>query len=96
MAKKFSTDEVKAITGASGGIPVDVPFYYVPPFSDIVMLGINMKENPDQKIVDAIKRRLVATGGYCPCSPIRDEDHLCICKKMREHGDCCCGLYVKD
>ncbi len=52
-------------------------------------------ENPSKEVVKAIRNRLEKTNGYCPCFPIRDEDHICPCKKYRENGECCCGLYVK-
>lgn len=34
---------------------------------------------------------------YCPCSLIRDEDTVCMCKEFREmeEGTCHCQLYVK-
>lgn len=34
---------------------------------------------------------------YCPCSLVRDEDTVCMCKEFREmeEGTCHCQLYVK-
>ena len=34
---------------------------------------------------------------YCPCSLIRDEDTVCMCKEFREmeEGICHCQLYIK-
>lgn len=29
---------------------------------------MEFQENPNPKVVEAIKRRLIATGGYCPCT----------------------------
>lgn len=57
-----------------------------------------MKLNPNEKVVEAIQKRLVITNGYCPCIPQDqwNEDTICLCKKMREEEICCCNLYVKD
>jgi len=55
-----------------------------------------MIKNPNKEVIKTIENRLKITGGYCPCSPIRDDDHICPCKKFREMGECCCGLYVKE
>lgn len=54
----------------------------------------NMQLNPNEKVVEAIRKRLVVTGGYCPCITEQNEDTICPCKKMREEGKCCCTLYV--
>ncbi|MBP5469313.1 MAG: ferredoxin thioredoxin reductase catalytic beta chain [Candidatus Riflebacteria bacterium] len=54
-----------------------------------------MQLNPNEKVVEAIHKRLVATNGYCPCVPEQNPDTICPCKKMREEGHCCCTLYVK-
>lgn len=54
----------------------------------------NMQLNPDSKVVEAIKKRLVVTNGYCPCRPEQTDDTICPCKIMREEGHCCCTLYV--
>ena len=34
---------------------------------------------------------------YCPCSLVRDDDTVCMCKEFREleEGMCHCQLYVK-
>ena len=40
-----------------------------------------------------------ASGGYCPCTVIWDEDHKCPCKEFREQtvpGPCHCGRYAKE
>lgn len=50
--------------------------------------------SPDKEKVDKINIALQRNGGYCPCVSERSEDTKCICKKMRETGQCCCGLYV--
>lgn len=55
-----------------------------------------MKLNENKKIVDAIKRGLEKTGGYCPCLVLRNEDTLCPCKDVRESFECRCGLFVRE
>ena len=32
---------------------------------------------------------------YCPCSLVRDEDTVCMCKEFREMEEGTCQLYVK-
>lgn len=53
--------------------------------------------NPNEKVVAAIRKRLEATEGYCPCDQgdIPKEDTRCPCKKYRTQGICCCTLYVQ-
>lgn len=52
--------------------------------------------NTNQKIVNAIRKRLVITEGYCPCDQgeTPKEDTKCPCKKYREEHYCCCQLYI--
>ena len=40
---------------------------------------------------------VASNGGYCPCSTVKDEDTLCMCKEFREQeeGLCHCGRYEK-
>ena len=54
--------------------------------------------NPNQKVVDAINKRLLITKGQCPClSPEEwNYDTMCPCKVFRESGDCHCTLYIKE
>lgn len=57
------------------------------------------KLNPNEKVVNAIKKRLEVTKGYCPCMTPEDwekhgEDALCPCKPMREKHECHCTLYI--
>ena len=64
---------------------------------DVVNLFLtkhNKQLNPNTKVVEAIRKRLVVTKGYCPCVPEQSEDTICPCKKFRETGHCCCQLYV--
>ena len=58
---------------------------------------MEIKLNPDEKIVKAIKEGLKKTGGYCPCKLQRTEETKCMCKEFREmeEGMCHCGLYIK-
>lgn len=55
-----------------------------------------MKINPDKKVVKRIRQAIKDSGGYCPCSLIRNNDFICPCKDMRENHKCICGLYVND
>jgi len=57
-----------------------------------------IKVNPDMDHVKKIKEKLVANGGYCPCSLYLNEDTKCMCKEFREQegGWCHCGLYFKE
>lgn len=54
--------------------------------------------NPNEKIVNSIRKRLVKTDGYCPCNQkdVPKEDTKCPCLKYRTTGECCCTLYVKE
>lgn len=38
---------------------------------------------------------LTTNKGGCPCVPsfARTQDNMCPCKKFREEGECCCGLF---
>ncbi|MCQ2462422.1 MAG: ferredoxin thioredoxin reductase catalytic beta chain [Clostridia bacterium] len=58
--------------------------------------------NPDEKIVETVKKGLEMTGGYCPCRRERTEDTKCMCTEFREQikdpefeGFCHCMLYYK-
>lgn len=51
--------------------------------------------NPNEKIVTAIRKRLIITEGYCPCLAERSEDTVCPCKAFRVEQHCCCSLYVE-
>ena len=53
----------------------------------------------NEKALLPIARRLIATGGTCPChheewdAHTPEEDKACPCKTFRDPGDCHCGLY---
>jgi ferredoxin-thioredoxin reductase catalytic subunit len=53
--------------------------------------------NPNDKIVNALFKRLTITEGECPChnSGETKEDRMCPCKEYRENDYCCCKLYIK-
>ena len=53
--------------------------------------------NPNDKLVNAIFKRLVITEGECPChnSGETKEDRMCPCKEYRENDYCCWKLYIK-
>ncbi|HPT77262.1 MAG TPA: ferredoxin-thioredoxin reductase catalytic domain-containing protein [Defluviitaleaceae bacterium] len=55
-----------------------------------------MRLNPDEEYVKEIRQKLKESGGYCPCSLIKDEDHKCPCIEFRRDKICHCGLYVND
>lgn len=57
--------------------------------------SVELIENPDCRVVDAIRKRLIVNNGYCPCTPHKDDDHICPCLKFRDYGECCCSLYVR-
>ena len=59
--------------------------------------------NPDKELVNAIKKGLEKSGGYCPCRREKTEDNKCMCKEFREQiadpdfeGYCHCMLYYKE
>lgn len=61
-----------------------------------------IKLNENKETVALVREGLKNTGGYCPCSMIRDEDHKCICKEFKDQmadpdfeGYCHCMLYYK-
>lgn len=54
--------------------------------------------NPDFIYRKKIEEAVRDNNGYCPCSPIQNEDTICMCKAFRdqEHsGMCHCGRYFK-
>jgi hypothetical protein len=61
---------------------------------------LSVRENPNSKVVESIRKRLIITGGQCPCvsEECWDEDTRCICKDFSEKdtpGFCHCHLYEK-
>lgn len=58
--------------------------------------------NPNQEVVDTVKKGLERTGGYCPCRLERTEENKCMCREFRDQiknpdftGFCHCMLYYK-
>lgn len=62
------------------------------------MVNIYRKEgwdlNPNDKIVNAILKRIELNDGLCPCHNECD-DKMCPCSGYRLENKCCCGLYVQ-
>jgi len=59
-------------------------------------------ENENKDVVKALKERMTANGGYCPCRRQKTEDNKCMCKEFRDQikdpnyeGYCHCMLYYK-
>lgn len=59
--------------------------------------------NDDKEIVEAIKKGLEKTGGYCPCRREIKPEYKCICEEFRQQikdpdfeGYCHCYLYYKE
>jgi ferredoxin-thioredoxin reductase catalytic subunit len=53
--------------------------------------------NPNDKVVNAILKRIQICDGECPCvNPGKTrEDRICPCKEYRENDICHCKLYIK-
>lgn len=62
------------------------------------MIQILRKEgwqlNPNDKVVNAILKRIEACNGECPCEN-NSEDKHCPCSDYKENNICHCTLYVK-
>lgn len=52
--------------------------------------------NPDEAMVRSIRKSIKKRNGFCPCKPEKTADTKCPCLEYREHGQCDCGLYVRD
>lgn len=50
--------------------------------------------NPNDKVLNAIIKRIVLNNGECPCHNESADKH-CPCSDYREKGICHCGLYLK-
>lgn len=53
--------------------------------------------NPNEKIVNAVLKRVEKNDGECPCVNPGEtrEDRLCPCKSYVKDDYCCCKLYIK-
>lgn len=62
------------------------------------MVKIYRKEgfdlNPNDKIVNAIFKRVEKNNGECPCHN-NSIDKKCPCSDYRDNNICHCGLYIK-
>ena len=59
---------------------------------------MQIKVNPDEELVAEIRKAIQENDGHCPCSIVKSDDTLCMCKAFRdkeEPGECHCGLYIK-
>lgn len=57
-----------------------------------------IERNPNKAKADKIAEAVRKNDGYCPCSLLKDDDHICMCKEFLERetvGWCHCGLYYK-
>ena len=57
-----------------------------------------IKITEDKELKELILTRLKENQGYCPCSLLKNQDTICMCKDFRENvklGACHCGLYIK-
>lgn len=55
--------------------------------------------NPDNSVVEDVRKRLKENDGYCPCRLVKNKDTKCMCKEFVEQttsGECHCGLYIKE
>lgn len=50
--------------------------------------------NPNDKVVNAIMKRVELNDGECPCDN-QSEDKHCPCTNYTQKDKCCCGLYLK-
>lgn len=51
--------------------------------------------NPNEKVVDAIVKRIFDNDGNCPCHN-DSYDKKCPCSDYREKNICHCNLYIKE
>ena len=53
--------------------------------------------NPNEKIYNAVLKRIDKSDGYCPCfqKDVEKEDTKCPCLSYRTKHTCHCTLYTK-
>lgn len=62
-------------------------------------MRMQIKLNPDDNVVEEVRKALKENGGYCPCAILKNDDTKCMCKDFRDQiaygipGQCHCGLY---
>lgn len=60
------------------------------------MIKFTDNEELKNTVLDGLQRNKDKYGKrYCPCSIIRNDDTICMCKEFKEEGTCHCGLYIK-
>lgn len=62
------------------------------------MVGITDNKEIKEAVLAGLQRNKEKYGKrYCPCSLVRDDDTVCMCKEFREmeEGICHCQLYIK-
>lgn len=67
-------------------------------YSISAMIKVTDNKEVKETVLAGLKRNKEKYGKkYCPCSLVRDEDTVCMCKEFREmeEGTCHCQLYVK-
>ena len=67
-------------------------------YSISAMIKVTDNKEVKETVLAGLKRNKEKYGKkYCPCSLVRDEDTVCMCKEFREmeEGICHCQLYVK-
>lgn len=61
-------------------------------------MTVKVTLNPNNELVEEIRKQLKENDGYCPCKLIKNEDTKCMCKEFRDQntsGPCHCELYIK-
>lgn len=59
---------------------------------------MNIVLNTDTELVRFIREQLEENNGFCPCSLVKNDDTICMCRdflESKELGLCHCGLYNK-
>lgn len=67
-------------------------------YSVSAMIKVTDNKEVKETVLAGLKRNKEKYGKkYCPCSLVRDENTVCMCKEFREmeEGTCHCQLYVK-
>ena len=58
-----------------------------------------IRVNDDKELVEAVREKLKANDGYCPCRIEKTPENKCMCKEFLNEdylGECHCGLYIKE
>ena len=60
---------------------------------------MEIRLNPNNEQVEAVRTAIKENDGYCPCAILKTDDTKCMCKDFRDQiaqgipGKCHCGLY---